>query len=505
MYVKCEFFNPLTSVKDRLAIAHYRGRRTHRQAQTRPDGRRGHLGQHRHRARHGVRRQGLSLCRHHGGDLLHRAPQDHAHARRQGDPHAGRRARHRHGEEGGGARARSTAGSSRASSRIRPTPPTTATPPDRKSSQDFAGKRLDFFVTGWGTGGTLTGVGEMIKLARPGREDHRHRARGGVAALRASPSRRTRSRAGRRTSCPRCSTARSPIASSPSPMPRPSRPRARWRSSEGIFCGISSGGDRSPRRSRSRARRPPGSVILAMLPDTGERYLSTRALRRHRRRQRSGALNAATRAAELAQHRRRMDARHFAALPDPFPMWRGGTLHGGAHRLRDLGRAQRGARQRATAVYRPVAVRARGLLPRGSERRLVGEHGRARAGHRHEPFLRHVREFARQLFRLHAARPRSIRPPGAPTAWISRISRSRTSRAPASRRCARSASSALDTVIGPSLGGMVVLAFRGAVPGRRAPPGQHLRHRGGLAVCDRAALDAARSDPARSGLEGRRL
>src|SRR6185369_16317370 len=32
---------------------------------------------------------------------------------------------------------------------------------------DFAGRRLNFFVTGWGTGGTLTGAGEMIKLARP--------------------------------------------------------------------------------------------------------------------------------------------------------------------------------------------------------------------------------------------------------------------------------------------------------------------------------------------------
>src|SRR6202051_3068931 len=31
---------------------------------------------------------------------------------------------------------------------------------------DFAGRRLDFFVTGWGTGGTLTGVGEMVKVAR---------------------------------------------------------------------------------------------------------------------------------------------------------------------------------------------------------------------------------------------------------------------------------------------------------------------------------------------------
>ena len=33
--------------------------------------------------------------------------------------------------------------------------------------QDFAGDRLDFFVTGWGTGGTLTGAGQVLKLARP--------------------------------------------------------------------------------------------------------------------------------------------------------------------------------------------------------------------------------------------------------------------------------------------------------------------------------------------------
>ena len=33
--------------------------------------------------------------------------------------------------------------------------------------RDFAGRRLDYWVTGWGTGGTLTGAGEMLKLARP--------------------------------------------------------------------------------------------------------------------------------------------------------------------------------------------------------------------------------------------------------------------------------------------------------------------------------------------------
>src|SRR5690348_7939748 len=32
---------------------------------------------------------------------------------------------------------------------------------------DFASKRLDAFVSGWGTGGTVTGAGEIIKLARP--------------------------------------------------------------------------------------------------------------------------------------------------------------------------------------------------------------------------------------------------------------------------------------------------------------------------------------------------
>ncbi len=46
---------------------------------------------------------------------------------------------------------------------------------------DFAGRRLDFFVTGWGTGGTLTGAGEMIKKARPDVQHHRDRACGGLA------------------------------------------------------------------------------------------------------------------------------------------------------------------------------------------------------------------------------------------------------------------------------------------------------------------------------------
>ena len=33
--------------------------------------------------------------------------------------------------------------------------------------RDFAGKDLDYFVSGWGAGGTMTGTGQMIRLARP--------------------------------------------------------------------------------------------------------------------------------------------------------------------------------------------------------------------------------------------------------------------------------------------------------------------------------------------------
>ncbi len=44
--------------------------------------------------------------------------------------------------------------------------------------------------------------------------------------------------------------------------------------SEGIFCGISSGGTVAAAL-KIAAEAPEGSVILAMLPDTGERYLST--------------------------------------------------------------------------------------------------------------------------------------------------------------------------------------------------------------------------------------
>ena len=43
---------------------------------------------------------------------------------------------------------------------------------------------------------------------------------------------------------------------------------------EGIFCGLSSGGTFAAAVKVAK-KAPSGTVLLAMLPDTGERYLST--------------------------------------------------------------------------------------------------------------------------------------------------------------------------------------------------------------------------------------
>ena len=139
--------------------------------------------------------------------------------------------------------------------------------------QDFVGKRLDNFVTGWGTGGTLTGAGEVLKLARPDIKVIVTRARSRAVvrrqAVRAAqdPGLDAGLRAGG-------AQRALPIASCRWPTSRPSRPRARWRRAK-AFSSASRAAPRSPRRSRWRAKPGPGSVTLAMLPDTGERYLST--------------------------------------------------------------------------------------------------------------------------------------------------------------------------------------------------------------------------------------
>jgi cysteine synthase A len=139
--------------------------------------------------------------------------------------------------------------------------------------EDFASSRLDYFVSGWGTGGTLTGVGQMIKCARPetkiiacepanaallsGNEWKPHKVQGWTPDFVPTVLDRdvydelvtvTDERA---IACARELATR-----------------------EGIFCGISAGATFAAALDVA-ARAEKGSVLLAMLPDTGERYLST--------------------------------------------------------------------------------------------------------------------------------------------------------------------------------------------------------------------------------------
>ena len=138
---------------------------------------------------------------------------------------------------------------------------------------DFAGRRLDYFVSGWGTGGTITGAGEMIRLARPevriiatepagasllaGAEFKPHKIQGWTPDFVPAVLNR--------------SVPHEIVPVTDDESIAASRALA---SKEGIFCGISSGGTFAAAL-RVAEKAPAGSVILAMLPDTAERYLST--------------------------------------------------------------------------------------------------------------------------------------------------------------------------------------------------------------------------------------
>jgi cysteine synthase A len=138
---------------------------------------------------------------------------------------------------------------------------------------DFAGKRLDFFVSGWGTGGTLTGAGQMLRLARPEVQIIATEP-AGAALLSGKPWTPHKIQGWTPDLLPGVLDREVPHKILPvtdAEAIETSRSLAR---SEGIFCGISSGGTFAAAL-KVAAEATPGSVILAMLPDTGERYLST--------------------------------------------------------------------------------------------------------------------------------------------------------------------------------------------------------------------------------------
>jgi cysteine synthase A len=138
---------------------------------------------------------------------------------------------------------------------------------------DFAGKRLDFFVTGWGTGGTLTGVGEMIRLARPEVRIIATEPEG-AALLSGKPFAPHKIQGWTPDFVPAVLNRSVPDRILPVTDAEAIDAARRLASQEGIFCGISSGGTFAAALKVAKEAEP-GAVIVAMLPDTGERYLST--------------------------------------------------------------------------------------------------------------------------------------------------------------------------------------------------------------------------------------
>ena len=139
--------------------------------------------------------------------------------------------------------------------------------------QDFAGRRLDCFVSGWGTGGTLTGVGEVLKCARPAVRIVACEP-AGASMLAGDPWQPHKIQGWTPDFLPE--VLNQDIADEVLPVSDVlSRDTARrLAQEEGIFVGISAGGTLAAALEVARNAEQ-GSVILAMLPDTGERYLST--------------------------------------------------------------------------------------------------------------------------------------------------------------------------------------------------------------------------------------
>ncbi len=159
--------------------------------------------------------------------------------------------------------------------------------------EDFKGERLDYWVTGFGTGGTLKGVARVLAKERPetkiivSEPDDAPMLSSGIEQQRnpdGSPA------AGHSAWKPHPLQGWSPdfiaklvgdavdTKAISQVLRIPNAEAMRWSKElarkEGIFVGITSGATFAAAL-KVAAEAPQGSTILCMLPDTGERYLST--------------------------------------------------------------------------------------------------------------------------------------------------------------------------------------------------------------------------------------
>ena len=139
--------------------------------------------------------------------------------------------------------------------------------------RDFAGRSLDYFVSGYGTGGTITGVGEVLKVARPevqviGTEP------AGAALLNGDNWQPHKIQGWTPDFIPEVLNRKVIDQVIPVDDAVARDTALALAREEGIFVGISAGGTFATALKIAEVA-PAGSNILAMLPDTGERYLST--------------------------------------------------------------------------------------------------------------------------------------------------------------------------------------------------------------------------------------
>ncbi len=139
---------------------------------------------------------------------------------------------------------------------------------------DFAGRRLDWFVTGYGTGGTMTGVGSMLHLARPEVKVVATEP-AGAALLSGSEWKPHKIQGWTPDFLPAVLDRSVPNQILPVDDLLARDTARALAANEGIFCGISSGATFAAALEVANKHARPGDVILAMLPDTGERYLTT--------------------------------------------------------------------------------------------------------------------------------------------------------------------------------------------------------------------------------------
>ncbi|MFV0333568.1 MAG: PLP-dependent cysteine synthase family protein [Tropicimonas sp.] len=158
---------------------------------------------------------------------------------------------------------------------------------------DFDGERLDYFVSGYGTGGTVTGVARVLRKERP--ETKIILSEPANAGLIGSGTGQKRSETGAPAAKHPAFEAHPIQGWTPDFIPLVMQEAIESRfydalqpvsgaeaiewsrklaAQEGLLCGISSGATFAA-AIRTAEAAPAGSVILCMLPDTGERYLST--------------------------------------------------------------------------------------------------------------------------------------------------------------------------------------------------------------------------------------